>query len=74
MPPQSRRWLPYCATNGLAQARYLLGLCQVFTKHYAEAVEVLEPLWGGSPMDVLYLYLLDIAAQESGKKELDEKI
>ena len=56
------------------QARYLLGLCQVFTKHYAEAVEVLEPLWGGKSNDVLYLYLLDIAAQESGQKELDEKI
>src|SRR6266581_1399426 len=56
------------------QARYLLGLCQVFTKHYAEAVTVLEPLWPEKSNDVLYLYLLDIAAQESGQKELDEKI
>ncbi|PYT54644.1 MAG: hypothetical protein DMG43_05520 [Acidobacteria bacterium] len=48
------------------QARYLLGLCQVFTKHYAEAVTVLN--------DVLYLYTIDIAARESGQKELDEKI
>src|SRR5216683_734056 len=56
------------------QARYLLGLCQVFTKHYAEAVTVLEPLWPKKSNEVLYLYLLDIAAQESGQKELDEKI
>jgi tetratricopeptide (TPR) repeat protein len=56
------------------QARYLLGLCQVFTKHYAEAVTVLEPLWPEKSNDVLYLYLLDIAAQESGQKDLDEKI
>src|SRR5438552_16604126 len=56
------------------QARYLLGLCKVFTKHYAEAVTVLEPLWQEKSNDVLFLYLLDIAAQESGQKELDEKI
>src|SRR6266404_5880777 len=56
------------------QARYLLGLCQVFTKLYAEAVTVLEPLWPEKSNEVLYLYLLDIAAQESGQKELDEKI
>ena len=56
------------------QARYLLGLCEVFTKHYAEAVTALEPLWPEKSNDVLYLYLLDIAAQESGQKELDEKI
>src|SRR2546426_3385338 len=56
------------------QARYLLGLCQVFTKKYAEAVTVLEPLWPQKSNDVLYLYLIDIAAVESGQKELDEKI
>jgi tetratricopeptide (TPR) repeat protein len=56
------------------QARYLLGLCQVFSKKYAEAIPVLEPLWPEKSGDVLYLYLLDIAAVESGQKELDEKI
>jgi tetratricopeptide (TPR) repeat protein len=35
---------------------------------------VLEPLWPEKSNEVLYLYLLDIAAQESGQKELDEKI
>jgi tetratricopeptide (TPR) repeat protein len=56
------------------QARYLLGLCQVLTKKYAEAVTVLEPLWPEKSADVLYLYLIDIAAVESGQKSLDEKI
>jgi Flp pilus assembly protein TadD len=56
------------------QARYLLGLCQVFTKKFAEAATVLEPLWSEKSSDVLYLYLYDIAAVESGQKELDEKI
>src|SRR5437016_1986864 len=56
------------------QARYLLGLCQVFTKKYAEAVKVLEPLWPEKSNDVLYLYLIDIAAVESGQKSFDEKI
>ena len=56
------------------QARYLLGLCQVFTKKYAEAVTVLEPLWAEKSNDVLYLYLIDIAAVESGQKSLDERI
>lgn len=56
------------------QARYLLGLCEVFTKRYAEAVKVLQPLWSQRSDDVLYLYLIDIAAAESGQKDLDEKI
>jgi len=56
------------------QARYLLGLCRVLTKKYAEAVTVLEPLWPKKSNDVLYLYLLDIGAVESGQKSLDEKI
>ena len=56
------------------QARYLLGLCQVFSKRYAEGVKTLEPLWSEKSSDVLYLYVLDIAAAESGQKELDEKI
>src|SRR5437879_1485014 len=40
----------------------------------AGAVRVLEPLWPEKSGDVLYLYLIDIAAVESGQKELDEKI
>ncbi|MEQ1353590.1 MAG: tetratricopeptide repeat protein, partial [Candidatus Acidiferrum sp.] len=55
------------------QARYLLGLCQVFTEHYADAVATLEPLWAQQSADVMYLYTLDIAAQNSGRHDLDEK-
>lgn len=55
------------------QARYLLGLCQVFTEHYADAVATLEPLWSQQSGDVMYLYALDIAAQNAGRHELDEK-
>src|SRR6059058_2637116 len=56
------------------QARYLLGMCQVFTMRFAAAAKVLEPLWSVRSDDVLYLYLYDIAAVESGQKQLDEKI
>ena len=50
-----------------------MGLCEVLSKRYREAVKVLEPLWEEKSNDVPYLYLLDIAAVESGQKELDEK-
>lgn len=55
------------------QARYLLGLCHVFTEHYTDAVAVLEPLWPQMSSDFTYLYVLDIAAHNAGKNELDEK-
>jgi tetratricopeptide (TPR) repeat protein len=55
------------------QARYLLGLCQIFTEHYADAVDALEPLWPRKSTDVMFLYALDIAAQNAGRRELDEK-
>lgn len=56
------------------QARYLLGLCQVFTEHYNDAVATLEPLWPQQSGEVMYLYALDIAAQNAGRHELDEKV
>jgi tetratricopeptide (TPR) repeat protein len=55
------------------QARYLLGLCHVFTQHYADAVATLEPLWPQMSGDFTYLYVLGIAAHNAGKNELDEK-
>ena len=55
------------------QARYLLGLCHVFTEHYADAVADLEPLWPQMSNDFTYLYVLDIAAHNAGKNNLDEK-
>lgn len=55
------------------QAHYLLGLCYLFTEHYSDAVATLEPLWPEMSSDVMYLYVLDIAAHNSGLKTLDEK-
>jgi tetratricopeptide (TPR) repeat protein len=55
------------------QARYLLGLCHVFTEHYNDAVAVLEPLWPQMSNDFTYLYVLGIAAHNAGKSDLDEK-
>jgi len=55
------------------QARYLLGMCQVFTDRFVEGSETLEPLWSKESRDVMYLYVLGIAANKAGKKELDEK-
>src|SRR5260370_7363827 len=54
------------------QARYLLGLCDVFTEHYADAVATLEPLWSRQSNDFMYLYALGIAAHNPNKRELDE--
>jgi tetratricopeptide (TPR) repeat protein len=55
------------------QARYLLGLCHVFTERYTDAVAILEPLWPQMSNDFTYLYVLDIAAHNAGKNDLDEK-
>ena len=55
------------------QPRYLLGLCQVFTEDYEGAVKTLGPLWGNMSSDVMYLYVLDMAADKSGNRALDEK-
>ena len=57
----------------LAQARYLLGLCEVLTEHYGEAATELEPLWAERSNDVMYLYVVGIAAHNSGQSALDEK-
>jgi tetratricopeptide (TPR) repeat protein len=58
---------------GSEQARYLLGLCDVFTQKFTDAVTVLEPLWGQKSDDFMYLYVLSMAANGAGRKELDEK-
>lgn len=56
------------------QARYLLGLCQMFTDQFADAVKTLEPLWEPMSTDVMYLYVLGISANRAGHKELDDKV
>ena len=55
------------------QARYLLGLSQLFIERYADAVAVLEPLWPQASGNFMYLYVIGIAAHNAGQKELDEK-
>jgi tetratricopeptide (TPR) repeat protein len=55
------------------QARYLLGLCQLFTSQFAASAHTLTPLWDHMSDQVMYLYVVSIAAHEAGQKELDEK-
>ena len=55
------------------QARYLLGLCDFFTEHYADAAQALAPLWDQQSGNLNYLYVLSIAANKSGRTELDQR-
>ena len=55
------------------QAHYLLGLCQVFTLDYAAAANTLDSLWPQLSSDVMYLYVLDMAANRARDKTLDDK-
>jgi Tfp pilus assembly protein PilF len=55
------------------QAGYLLGLCDIFAEHYADAVAVLEPLWPQMSSNLMYLYALSMAAHRAGQSSLDEK-
>lgn len=56
-----------------AQARHLLGQCYFFAERWADAVQTLEPLWPQASTQLDYLYVLMIAANRAGRKELDEK-
>jgi tetratricopeptide (TPR) repeat protein len=56
-----------------SQARYLLGLCQVFTERYPDAVTTLQPLWTERSGEVMYLYVLGIAAHNAGNDALDQQ-
>jgi tetratricopeptide (TPR) repeat protein len=55
------------------QARYLLGLCYFFTERYADAAQALEPLWPRESGNLNYLYVVSIAANKSGRAELDQR-
>ena len=56
-----------------SQARYLLGLCYFFTNRWAEATDTLERLWGEQSLNLMYLYVLDIAAHKAGRSDLDQR-
>ncbi|HTQ55508.1 MAG TPA: tetratricopeptide repeat protein [Bryobacteraceae bacterium] len=55
------------------QARYLLGLCYFFKERYADAAQTLEPLWPQESANLNYLYVMSIAANKTGLKDLDRK-
>jgi tetratricopeptide (TPR) repeat protein len=55
------------------QPRYLLGLCYFFNERYAEAARTLEPLWPRESGNLNYLYVVSIAANKAGLKELDQR-
>jgi tetratricopeptide (TPR) repeat protein len=55
------------------QARHLVGLCYMFDERYADATAALEPLWNSSNSDLSYLYVLAVAAGNSGRHDLEEK-
>jgi tetratricopeptide (TPR) repeat protein len=56
-----------------AQAHYLLGMCDFFNGLYAGTVEQFEPLWDTQSHNLGYLYVLAVAADESGQQELEER-
>ncbi len=55
------------------QPRHLLGLCYFFAERWADAANILEPLWAQESTQLSYLYVLSIAAHRAGKKDLDDK-
>jgi tetratricopeptide (TPR) repeat protein len=55
------------------QARYLLGLCKYYSADFDGALRTLEPLWPQKSSDLAYLYVFCIAANNAGRKDLDEK-
>jgi superkiller protein 3 len=56
-----------------AQPRHLLGICYFFTERWADAASTLEPLWSKESAQLDYLYVLMIAANRAGRKDLDER-
>jgi tetratricopeptide (TPR) repeat protein len=57
----------------LDQARYLLGLCEFFQEHYSEAKAALAPLWDKQNSELMYLYVLGIAAGRSGDNAFQDR-
>lgn len=56
-----------------AQARHLVGICYLSDERYADAANVLEPLWASSNSDLSYLYVLSVAAGKAGRHDLEER-
>lgn len=65
---------PVAAANPtVAQPRYLLGLCYFYTGRYHQALRELKPLWAQESNNLGYLYVLSVAADESGEHALETK-
>ena len=56
-----------------SQPRHLLGICYFFAQRWSDAANSLEPLWAQESNQLDYLYVLMIAANRAGRKDLDEK-
>lgn len=55
------------------QAHYLLGMCHFFNGLYDDAVKQLEPLWDSQSRNLGYLYVLAVAADETGAHATEER-
>jgi tetratricopeptide (TPR) repeat protein len=55
------------------QARYLLGLCYFFTGDYKPALAALEQNWEQQSGDLIYLYVVGIAAEQSGSRQVSDR-
>lgn len=55
------------------QSRYLLGLSYFLTGDYTSARETLSPDWNSQSGNLVYLYVLGIAAEQSGNKSLSDQ-
>ncbi len=55
------------------QAHYLLGMCYFFQGVYAQTVEQFEPLWDTQSRNLAYLYVLAVAADQTGQHETEER-
>jgi tetratricopeptide (TPR) repeat protein len=55
------------------QAHYLLGMCYFLEGLYAKTVEQFEPLWGSQSHNLAYLYVLAVAADQTGQPATEER-
>jgi tetratricopeptide (TPR) repeat protein len=55
------------------QAQHLLGICYLSEERFADAAATLEPLWTSLNNDESYLYVLIVAAGNTGRHDLEER-
>lgn len=57
-------------SNESVQPRFLLGLCYFLTSDYKHALQTLEPNWDSQNGDLVYLYALGIAAEQTSNSQV----